>query len=284
MDSTPTPPTQDAGTPRSLSRPVQTPRLAADRILPPLTRRQAWIEVLLVLFVLFYPHVFLRLAITDTSTITMGSELGARVYLLAVSQGMVALVLIAFVVYKGGYSWKTLGVVRRSLPGDVLAAAVALAATYVLIAVIPMLIRLFRPALFAQTIKDRTELMDMFVPIHPVLLIGFCLFVGIYEELLFRGLILTRLRVVCGGWTLAIIVSSLGFGLAHLYQGHVAVLQIVCVAAVLSVLFVVRGGIVAPIITHALFNFINLCIMPHLAHWAHEHKDMLDEFIKSTQN
>lgn len=85
--------------------------------------------------------------------------------------------------------------------------------------------------------------------------------VSLYEELLFRGFLLTRLRVLTRTWWAAVLLGAVGFAMLHFYQGPVAVLAIVFLSGVLSVVFLWRRSLVAPIVAHFVFNVTQLIMM-----------------------
>jgi membrane protease YdiL (CAAX protease family) len=83
-----------------------------------------------------------------------------------------------------------------------------------------------------------------------------CLWGGILEEFLYRGFMLDylgrhipRLTVLDG-----IILASLIFGLAHLYQGGRGVLTAGIVGLVLALAYVGTGSLVAPALIHVMGN------------------------------
>jgi membrane protease YdiL (CAAX protease family) len=79
---------------------------------------------------------------------------------------------------------------------------------------------------------------------------------GICEEVLFRGFLLFYLQEVFPGLEVAgaVAVSSIVFGLAHLYQGAVGTLMTGLFGAAMAILYVVSGSLVLPILLHALLD------------------------------
>lgn len=78
---------------------------------------------------------------------------------------------------------------------------------------------------------------------------------GICEEILFRGFLLFYLQEVFGTalWV-AVAVSSLIFGLCHIYQGVLAVLTTGAFGAAMAILYLFSGSLILPIIVHALLD------------------------------
>jgi membrane protease YdiL (CAAX protease family) len=80
--------------------------------------------------------------------------------------------------------------------------------------------------------------------------------IGIQEELVFRGYLLTQWRRVSGSWTQAIAVTSLLFGLSHIYQGWWAVVQSFALAIVFAVFFRLLRRLWPLAFAHALLDFV----------------------------
>ena len=99
--------------------------------------------------------------------------------------------------------------------------------------------------------------------------LGFVLFailVGTYEELLFRGFLMPRLRRATGSWLLAILLSAAPFVLLHLEdQEPVALAPIAILALAFSVATILRRSIVPAIVAHTLFNLSQFISLAHQA-------------------
>ena len=79
----------------------------------------------------------------------------------------------------------------------------------------------------------------------------------IIEELIFRGIFLRRFDKALNDLTLAILVSSVLFGICHSFGGILgAILFGICV----SILFVKSGNILVPIFAHFLNNIISFLL------------------------
>jgi membrane protease YdiL (CAAX protease family) len=85
------------------------------------------------------------------------------------------------------------------------------------------------------------------------LLLG-ALFIGVGEELLFRGLVLTFLRDRYREW-MAAVVSSLLFGAFHFLAGPVHIVTSAVFGYLLYYVRRVSGGIWLPILVHTAFDF-----------------------------
>ena len=78
---------------------------------------------------------------------------------------------------------------------------------------------------------------------------------GIVEEIVFRGFVLWYLSSYIGLWT-AVFVSSIGFGLAHSYQGFANGVRCGLVGLAFALLYVYSGSIWLPIAGHILLDVL----------------------------
>jgi len=89
--------------------------------------------------------------------------------------------------------------------------------------------------------------------------IALSLTAGVCEELSYRGYLLHYLHGSLAGGpslslTLAWLLSSLAFGLGHLYQGRVGVLRTTVAGLMFGLLALITGNLLLPIILHALVD------------------------------
>lgn len=78
---------------------------------------------------------------------------------------------------------------------------------------------------------------------------------GVVEETLWRGFLFWYLGHVMPLWAAAL-VSSVGFGLAHIYQGTSNVPKVILIGAGFSGLYLLTGSLWLPMILHAVFDMI----------------------------
>jgi membrane protease YdiL (CAAX protease family) len=90
-------------------------------------------------------------------------------------------------------------------------------------------------------------------------------FVGVYEELAARGFLLARARSALGGTWGPVVLSSLLFGLGHVYQGWIGVAQTFVIGVILAGLTVRWGTLWPAILAHASLNTLSLLIARQLA-------------------
>ena len=89
---------------------------------------------------------------------------------------------------------------------------------------------------------------------------------GFLEEMLFRGYLLKRIRLVLGdspaATLIAILLPALAFGLAHSYQDTAGMISTGLIGAILGGLFVwYRGNLWLPIMVHGFSNVVGVTLI-----------------------
>ena len=87
-----------------------------------------------------------------------------------------------------------------------------------------------------------------------------CLTAGVVEELLYRGFLLWYLSAAIPLWA-AVLVSSVVFGIGHVYQGWTGALQTGAMALVMAGLYVLAGSLWAPMLLHGAVNYLQVRMM-----------------------
>ncbi|HNQ23148.1 MAG TPA: CPBP family intramembrane metalloprotease [Phycisphaerae bacterium] len=160
----------------------------------------------------------------------------------------------------------SLGLESRGLGFNVLAGVAALVAAYLLIYPPLLLLLWVVPGLAEQMGSNAERLGDLLPPDMPwTHLLLLMIMVGTCEELIFRSMLMTRLRRLTGSWWVAVVVSTALFAAAHLGdQVPAALLFIAPLSVVLSVVTIWRRSVVPAIVAHALFNFSQMMGMRFL--------------------
>src|ERR1039458_3810809 len=83
-----------------------------------------------------------------------------------------------------------------------------------------------------------------------------CLTAGICEEVVYRGFLLHYFHTLPFHLSLmwAMVVSSVIFGIGHLYQGVAGGVQTAVIGFVFAAMFVMTGSLVVPIVVHAVMD------------------------------
>ena len=76
---------------------------------------------------------------------------------------------------------------------------------------------------------------------------------GICEELIYRGYMIAYFGALFNTW-IAVLVSSVIFGIAHAYQGRAGIIKTGVIGLVFAVLYVYTGSLWAPMVLHAFID------------------------------
>jgi len=106
-----------------------------------------------------------------------------------------------------------------------------------------------------EELASKAEWMDKLSTLPVAVILPLAIFVGIWEELAFRGFLLGRVRAALPQrpWRdgAAVAVTAVLFSLGHGYQGPLGLLQTGMVGLVLGALTVWRGSLWPAVIAHA---------------------------------
>jgi len=92
------------------------------------------------------------------------------------------------------------------------------------------------------------------------LIVPISLLVGLAEEVLFRGFLLSRLRTLMGGAAGPVLVSSALFGAAHFAQGPAGMADTAAIGLVLAVLVVRTQTLWPAIAAHGIIDTLSLTL------------------------
>jgi len=79
---------------------------------------------------------------------------------------------------------------------------------------------------------------------------------GVGEEMAYRGFLIPALTEASGSRALAVVVSSLAFGMMHSYQQTTGALRATVLGALLAVPLLTTGSVVPSMAAHALFDVV----------------------------
>jgi membrane protease YdiL (CAAX protease family) len=94
--------------------------------------------------------------------------------------------------------------------------------------------------------------------------IGVCVTAGVCEEIVYRGFLLHYFHAspLHLSLTWALVVSSIVFGIAHLYQGVSGAVGTAVVGSVLGAIFLMTGSLMVPMGMHAVLDLRILLMLP----------------------
>lgn len=133
----------------------------------------------------------------------------------------------------------------------------------------------------AQQAADKAKWTSALSDLPVASLLPLAMFVGFWEELVFRGFLLGRLRLALGAGegsppartVLAVVFTGILFGGAHGYQGPTGLLQTSALGIVFGLLTVWRKSVWPAVIAHLTIDAFSLFAL-RVA------KPMLEEFVK----
>jgi membrane protease YdiL (CAAX protease family) len=178
--------------------------------------------------------------------------------------GVVALVTMALLLRWRGQSWSDIGLNRPPIWPTIGFAAAAVPACFLAGFISNVLFALqnhLKGRDLNELMQERAEFFAAVSHISMAWVAPISIFVGIYEEILFRGFLLSRLRENCRGPVIPIVVSSLLFGAVHYFaQGWIGVFNTMMVGTVLAIVVTWARSLWPAIIAHAAFDTINIAI------------------------
>lgn len=177
--------------------------------------------------------------------------------------GLVALSAIMLFVALRGQSLAALGLCRspwRRLLPVIIAAAPAVWVTGIACNIAYAIVQLLRGVTMDSMMRHRLDFISAISEIDMHWVAPLSIFVGIYEEIFFRGFIMGRLASITRSRTAAVILSSLLFGAVHFTQGWLGVFQTTCLGAVLALAAVKGRSLWAAILAHAAIDGVSLAI------------------------
>jgi membrane protease YdiL (CAAX protease family) len=193
-------------------------------------------------------------------------EIPAHVFM----QGGAALLLALLCLRAFGEGASTIGAGRLARPWLEVGRGFGLVVG-IYVVMVPLMLAammLIRGPARAQMVLQKTQVMQMVVQIPLAALLPSALMAGLYEELFVRGLIQSRVAKVMAGaaelrWTHrygAVALSAALFGLGHIYQGPVGVMQTTVVGVILGVAAAHWRSIWAAVVAHVVIDTMGLLV------------------------
>jgi membrane protease YdiL (CAAX protease family) len=102
------------------------------------------------------------------------------------------------------------------------------------------------------TVKDLPEILLAIILVSVV---------AVAEETIFRGYLLLRFGATTQNIALAVVFSSLVFSIGHGYEGSAGLASVGMMGVILSLIYLWRGSLVAPIVIHFLQDFVGIVLV-----------------------
>jgi hypothetical protein len=126
--------------------------------------------------------------------------------------------------------------------------------TYLLGGILLALTLHFFPSIKEEAVETQKRVKETFPEMSFSIAIMVMLFVAIWEEIAFRGFLLTRLYAICGRWWLSILVMAILFGIAHSYEGSFGIAGTAGLGVAMSILTAWRKSLVPAMTFHLIHN------------------------------
>jgi membrane protease YdiL (CAAX protease family) len=180
-----------------------------------------------------------------------------------VLRSLAALALVGALLMADGQSARNIGLDVARFPRELLWGAPALAgafATHLAVA-IPIGVVIQLRGGFNEQALERMGALQGLAAVRAVQLLPALVVLAALEEVVFRGFLLPRARCLTGRWWLALGLVQLLFGMGHVYEGPLAVVQTMMLGVYFSVVFLWRVHLGAVIVAHAAFNAIMFALV-----------------------
>ena len=169
------------------------------------------------------------------------------------------LTCVFFVLRLRKQSPASVGLVGSKMGMNLLIGGGAMMATYAIMYPLMMALIVAFPA-FRDQMEANADILTTILPkAHPLEFLGAMATVGVWEELFFRGFLMTRLRRITGGWTAGVLLSTGVFVALHApSQVPAAMVMIAILSLIMSVATIWRRSLVPAMVAHTLFDLTML--------------------------
>jgi membrane protease YdiL (CAAX protease family) len=233
---------------------------AAESISSSVVRLTPWRAVLQLVLLGLAGVVGVTIGAGLSSLISVPDERWGNIIVIA-GAGLACIVAAFAMVRSAGQRPAAIGWRVNDIGSDVGLGLLAAFTAYVVMFMAAMVLILLRPDLLEKSTEARQAIEETIprasIPAM-VLMMGF---VAVWEEVVFRGFLLTRLYAIVRRWWLAVPLGAVLFSLGHGYEGGIATVVIGCVGVLLGVLFVWRRSLLPAVVFHLAFNLIALLLL-----------------------
>jgi len=252
-----------------LARPISTavpvtPGVVEPMCLFDLSRLQAGWDILVLLIIAVAIEMVIGSVARSRASGVGDSDPRVLTMILTLANGAVLLVVIGGILRGRRQNMASIGLCVKTWWQPILLGVAAAVAAFAALFASAGVIYVLYPAGFAAMQENSQRITQELPKLHPVVLCLVAMFVGLYEEVIFRGFILTRLRRATGSAAVAVVLSSALFAAPHMMtQVAVVVIPISMLGIIFGVLTLWRRSVLAAIIGHALFDGIQFIWMYH---------------------
>jgi membrane protease YdiL (CAAX protease family) len=186
-----------------------------------------------------------------------GDQLSLRfVVTLSIADTLLLIALMVLLTRAHGESVKALWIGDRPVAREAIVGLLLVPAVFLMVVVLLNVLRIAAPWLHNVPTNPLEQLAA--TPGQAALFALVAILAGGVREELQRAFLLRRFERHLGGVTTGIIVLSVAFGMGHVVQGWDAVITTGTLGAFWAVLYVRRRSVIAPMVSHAGFNTIEV--------------------------
>ncbi len=186
-----------------------------------------------------------------------------HLFVILAARGSAVVVVVALLARGDGQSLASLGLRREGLPRELGIGVVATLGAFAadIASAIPFALVVTLSGKMGAAgggdVHRRAQGLNELVPQGGALAFALtAIFAATFEEVVFRGFLMGRLKRVSGSWVVALVVASAIFGSGHLYEGWYAVFQTFVLGVFFGLLVLRRGRVESAIVAHAAFDAI----------------------------
>jgi len=143
--------------------------------------------------------------------------------------------------------------------------AVGLATTVAAFAVflcVNLVIQQVWPTGYEELLSNAERVREQMPEMGSGAIVALTVFVGVWEEVVFRGFLLPRLRRLTDFWVVAVVLSSAVFAILHLgMQTPVIVVPLFFIGVLFCVVTIWRRSLIPAIVGHFLFDLIAFLVI-----------------------
>jgi len=227
-----------------------------------MSRSNALVDIAFVAGLSFAFEVFLFLIGAPEMLRTLWPEVG--IFGVNALLGLFNLLLVFGVLRIRRQSPAAIGLDNCWRPRTLAAAALAVPACYAASMTAALAYAVVSGFNTEKMLAEKGDLAELVAGIPIGFILPFSLFVGVHEEILFRGFYLARVRALSRSSLVAIIATSVVFGLLHFYQGLLGIFQTTAIGLALALIVTYARSLWPAIIAHAVFDAVNMLLLPWL--------------------
>lgn len=180
-------------------------------------------------------------------------------------RAVVVILFTALILRLRRQPWTSVAMTRDRLTDNLLLGVATAAIAGLMILGFMMALTVVFPDLRRQMERNAEQISDMLPMLSIPAFLALAVVVGVWEELAFRGFMMTRLRRLTGRWSLAIIISTVIFTALHAAeQTPAALIAVSLLSITFSAVTIWRRSLVPAIVAHILWNFVQFMIISQL--------------------